>query len=559
MFVDDSACNLASLNLMKFFNVDDGSFDVQTFRHACDVVITAQEMLVSNCSYPTPAIEENSHKFRPLGLGYANLGALLMAAGLPYDSDEGRAYAAAITSLMCGEGYLQSAKIASELGTFAGYPPNREAFLEVIGMHRHAAYEVPAKGVPAELFKSQMAVWDAALEAGTQHGYKNGQVTVLAPTGTIGFMMDCDTTGVEPDLALVKYKKLVGGGTIKIVNQTVPLALKRLGYDEAEIHEIVDYVDEKGTIEGAPNFHLEHLPVFDCAFRALNGTRSIHYSGHVRMMSAVQPFLSGAISKTVNLPPDATPDEIAGVYMEGWKQGLKAIAIYRDGCKRTQPLNTAASKSDTKSPTARGSLEYVGKATPPVPSPFRRKLPDERRSITHKFSVAGHEGYVTVGLFEDGKPGEIFLRMSKEGSTISGLMDAFATAISLTLQYGVPLDALVNKFTHVRFEPSGFTKNPEIPIAKSLIDYIFKWLASKFMSAEEKEAVGVIARDTASSAPMPVTQQSVAARSGGEGGVSKLLFETSTDAPACHECGSIMVRSAACYKCMNCGATSGCS
>ncbi len=330
-------------------------------------------------------------------------------------------------------------------------------------MHRHAAYEVPARGVPAELFKAQMAVWDAALEAGTQHGYKNGQVTVLAPTGTIGFMMDCDTTGVEPDLALVKYKKLVGGGTIKIVNQTVPLALKRLGYSEEEIHEIIDYVDEKGTIEGAPDFKPEHLPVFDCAFRALNGTRSIHYSGHVRMMAATQPFLSGAISKTVNLPPDATPDEIAGVYMEGWKQGLKAIAIYRDGCKRTQPLNTGASKSDSKSPEKRTSLEYVGKATAPAPAPYRKKLPDERRSITHKFDVGGHEGYITVGLFEDGKPGEIFLKMSKEGSTVSGLMDSFATAISLTLQYGVPLDALVKKFTHMRFEPAGFTKNPEIP------------------------------------------------------------------------------------------------
>jgi ribonucleoside-diphosphate reductase alpha chain len=559
MFVDDSACNLASLNLMKFFNAEDGSFDVATFKHACDVVITAQEMLVDNCSYPTPAIAANSHKFRPLGLGYANLGALLMATGLPYDSDEGRAYAAAITSLMCGEGYLQSSKVAAELDPFSGYAPNRDAFLEVIGMHRSAAYEVPVKGVPAELYKAQAAVWDAALESGTQHGYKNGQVTVLAPTGTIGFMMDCDTTGVEPDLALVKYKKLVGGGTIKIVNQTVPLALKRLGYSTDAINEIVDFVDEKGTIEGAPNFLPEHLPVFDCAFRALNGTRSIHYMGHVKMMSAVQPFLSGAISKTVNLPPDATPEEIAGVYVEGWKQGLKAIAIYRDGCKRTQPLNTAASKSDTKSPVARGTLEYVGKAAAPVPAPFRRKLPDERRSITHKFSVAGHEGYVTVGLFEDGKPGEIFLRMSKEGSTISGLMDAFATAISLTLQYGVPLEALVNKFTHVRFEPSGFTKNPEVPIAKSLIDYIFKWLASKFMTAEEKNAVGVIARDSASTGPVPVMARTVAERQAGGETVSKLLFETSTDAPACHECGSIMVRAGACYKCMNCGATSGCS
>jgi ribonucleoside-diphosphate reductase alpha chain len=562
MFIDDSACNLASLNLMKFFNQDDGSFNVDAFRHACDIVISAQEMLVDNCSYPTKKIEENSYKFRPLGLGYANLGALLMATGLPYDSDEGRAYSAAITSLMCGEAYLQSSKIASELGPFGGYEPNRDAFLEVIGMHRDAAYQMPGKGVPAELARSQKAVWDAALESGKQFGYKNGQVTVLAPTGTIGFMMDCDTTGVEPDLALVKYKKLVGGGMIKIVNNTVPLALKRLGYSEQETADIVGFVDEKGTIEGAPGFKAEHLPVFDCAFRALNGTRSIHYSGHVRMMGAVQPFLSGAISKTVNMPPDASPDEIAGVYMDGWKQGLKAIAIYRDGCKRTQPLNTAASKSDSKSPEKRGSLEYVGKAAAPVPAPFRRKLPDERRSITHKFSVAGHEGYVTVGLFEDGKPGEIFLRMSKEGSTISGLMDSFATAISLTLQYGVPLEALVNKFTHMRFEPAGFTKNPEIPMAKSLVDYIFKWMGSKFLTSEEKTAIGVVSRDGAADRPMPVNEQSVAARAAAppSGHANSMVtFETSTDAPACHECGSIMVRSAACYKCMNCGATSGCS
>src|SRR5712691_561821 len=436
-----------------------------------------------------------------------------MASGLPYDSDEGRAYAAAITSLMTGEAYLQSSKIAAELGPFSEYPRNREPFLEVIGMHRDAAYDVPSKGVPPELARVHKAVWDATLESGKQYGYKNAQATVLAPTGTIGFMMDCDTTGVEPDLALVKYKKLVGGGTIKIVNNTVPLALKRLGYDEQEIDEIVKYVDEKGTIEGAPDFRPEHLPVFDCAFRALNGTRSIHYMGHVRMMEAVQPFLSGAISKTVNLPPDATPEEIAGVYMEGWKRGLKAIAIYRDGCKRTQPLNTAASKSDSRSPEKRTSLEYVGKAVAPTAAPFRRKLPDERRAITHKFSVAGHEGYVTVGLYEDGKPGEIFLTMSKEGSTISGLMDSFATAVSLTLQYGVPLEALVDKFTHMRFEPSGFTKNPEIPMAKSLVDYIFKWLGSKFMTAEEKQAIGIVSRDSSSTGPIPVTEQQVAARS----------------------------------------------
>jgi ribonucleoside-diphosphate reductase alpha chain len=358
----------------------------------------------------------------------------------------------------------------------------------------------------------------------------------------------------------VKYKKLVGGGTIKIVNQTVPLALKRLGYGEEAISKIVDYVDEKGTIEGAPGFKPEHLPVFDCAFRALNGTRSIHYTGHVRMMSAVQPFLSGAISKTVNLPTDATPDEIAGVYMDGWKQGLKAIAIYRDGCKRTQPLNTAASKSDTKSPDKRTTLEYVGKAAAPAPAgPYRHKMSDEAPAIRHKFSIAGHEGYIHVGLLENGKPGEVFLKMSKEGSTISGLMDSLAIAISLTLQYGVPLEALVNKFTHMRFEPSGFTKNPEIPIAKSLVDYVFRWLGSKFLSKEEKEAIGIIARDDNSNGPVPVTEKTVVSRSGGAEGTSMFAFEISADAPACHECGSIMVRSAACYKCLNCGATSGCS
>ncbi len=557
VFLDDTACNLASLNLLKFLRTEDFSFDVDTFRHACDVVITAQEMLVGNAAYPTEKITVNSHKLRPLGLGYANLGALLMATGIPYDSDEGRAYSAAITSLMTGEAYLQSSKIAAEIGPFSEYPKNVDPFLDVIGMHRDAAYQVPPTGVPADLHKAQRAVWDAALESGRQYGYKNAQVTVLAPTGTIGFMMDCDTTGVEPDLALVKYKKLVGGGTIKIVNNTVPLALRRLGYSEPEINAIVDYVDEKGTIEGASGFKPEHLPVFDCSFRALNGTRSIHYMGHVRMMGAVQPFLSGAISKTVNLPTDATPDEIASVYMEGWKQGLKAIAIYRDGCKRTQPLNTAASKSDSRSPEKRTSLEYVGKAA--APQPVRRKLPDERRAITHKFSVAGHEGYITVGLYDDGQPGEIFLTMSKEGSTISGLMDSFATAISLTLQYGVPLEALVDKFTHMRFEPSGFTKNPEIPIAKSLVDYIFKWLGSKFLTAEEKEAIGIIARDTNGEAPVPVTEQNVVSRSAAAGSPVPFPFATSADAPACHECGSIMVRNAACYKCLNCGATSGCS
>ena len=559
MFVDDSACNLASLNLMKFER-EDGTFDVDRFKHAVDVTITAQEIIVDNASYPTDAIGKNSHAMRPLGLGYANLGALLMASGLPYDSDEGRSYAAAITSLMCGEAYLQSSKIAAEMGTFSAYPPNREAFLDVIRMHRDAAYEIDKAGVPSELHAWSQAVWDMALESGSQFGFKNGQVTVLAPTGTIGFMMDCDTTGIEPDLALVKYKKLVGGGTIKIVNQTVPLALRRLGYAGEEVNTIVSYVDEQGTIEGAPGFKPEHLPIFDCSFKALNGTRSIHYMGHVRMMSAAQPFLSGAISKTVNMPTDISPDDIADTYVQGWKMGLKAIAIYRDGCKRTQPLNTAASKSDSKNPEARSSLEYVGKAVAASPAPFRRKLPDERQAITHKFNVAGHEGYITVGLYEDGQPGEIFLTMSKEGSTVSGLMDSFATAISLTMQYGVPLDALVDKFSHMRFEPSGFTKNPEIPMAKSLVDYIFRWLGSKFLSGEAKERIGIISRDnTTDTGPIPVTKAVLKPVASGSPMSAGRAYEVQADAPACHECGSIMVRNGACYKCMNCGATSGCS
>ncbi|HUM01261.1 MAG TPA: vitamin B12-dependent ribonucleotide reductase [Thermoanaerobaculia bacterium] len=598
MFVDDSACNLASLNLLKFAR-EDGGFEIETFRHAVDIVFAAQEILVDEASYPTAAIEKNSHDFRPIGLGYANLGALLMYNGLPYDSDEGRHYAAAVTSLMHGQAYLTSSKLGAELGPFAHYAPNRDAFLEVIGMHRDAAYAVPRSGVPKDLLEAQRAVWDLTQESGRQHGFRNAQATVLAPTGTIGFMMDCDTTGVEPDLALVKYKKLVGGGTIKIVNNTVPHALLRLGYDEAATNAIVNWIDEKGTIEGAPGLKGEHLPVFDCAFKAVGGTRSIAPMGHVRMMAAVQPFLSGAISKTVNLPPDASVEEIENVYREGWKLGLKAIAVYRDGCKRTQPLNTAASKSDDAVKGKRGTAAPAAAPAPAAAAPTtprRRKLPDERRAITHKFSVAGHEGYVTVGLYEDGTPGEIFLTMAKEGSTISGLMDAFATAISLTLQYGVPLEALVEKFSHMRFEPAGYTKNPEIPIAKSLVDYIFRWLASKFLSADLKERAGVVAREAPAAPALgndagprsavlePVPAEKAAAISAavatvatapkaetaearpigfaapaGEPVRAPVTFQNSADAPSCHECGSIMVRCAACYKCMNCGATSGCS
>lgn len=424
MFLDDSACNLSSLNLMKFV-AENGEFSVDSFRRAVDIMITAQEIIVDNASYPTDKIGLNSQKFRPLGLGYANLGALLMYNGLPYDSDAGRDYTACITALMTGEAYSMSARIAGEIGPFPGFPVNREPMLDVITMHRDTVKRINAANVPASLYQSARQVWDRALELGRQHGYRNAQTTVLAPTGTIGFMMDCDTTGIEPDLALVKSKKLVGGGTLKIVNNTVPAALSKLGYSSSQVQEIVEFIDSKGTIEGAPFLKSEHLPVFDCAFKPLNGVRTIHYMGHLKMMAAAQPFISGAISKTVNLPPDIAPAEILDIYVEAWRMGLKAVAIYRDGCKRSQPLST-------------GSLQQQKTAQQEF-KPIRRKLPDERKSITHKFSIGGHEGYLTVGMYDDGKPGEIFLVMAKEGSTISGLMDAFATSISLALQYGVPL------------------------------------------------------------------------------------------------------------------------
>jgi ribonucleoside-diphosphate reductase alpha chain len=553
MFLDDTACNLASLNLMKFVG-EDGEFAVDDFRAACRTVITAQEILVDNSSYPTPAIDRNSHDFRPLGLGYANLGVLLMDRGLPYDSDAGRAYAAAVTALMHGEAYAQSARIASAMGPFPGHAKNAEPMLRVIDKHRKHAHMIDSGLVPKALLQASLDVWDEAYALGAQHGYRNSQVTVLAPTGTIGFMMDCDTTGIEPDIALVKYKKLVGGGVIKIVNQSVPDVLKKLGYTPIQVEDILRYVDEKEMIEGAPHLKEEHLAIFDCAFPPRDGRRSIHWMGHIKMMAAVQPFLSGAISKTVNMPTDATPDDIQQAYVEGWKLGLKAIAVYRDGCKRSQPLTTSKEE-------AKGAAEGQAVAAPAGEArPARRKLPDERHAITHKFQIAGHEGYITVGMYEDGKPGEIFLVMAKEGSTISGLMDAFATSISMALQYGVPLEALVEKFSHVRFEPSGFTKNPEIPYAKSITDYIFRWLASKFLSAERQEAVGVQHSETSlkpHSGPVtPVLVQSD--RAPGLPGPGPAM-KAQTDAPPCHYCGSIMIRNGSCYRCANCGSTSGCS
>jgi len=552
MFLDDSACNLASLNLMKFVD-GDGRFNIESFRKAVDVTITAQEIIVGNASYPTPKIAENSHAYRPLGLGYANLGALLMSQGLAYDSDKGRHMSAAITAIMTGEAYLQSAKIAGEVGTCSGYAVNRDPFLNVMRMHRDAVKAIQRENIPGELYDTAWNVWCDAVDLGEMKGYRNAQASVLAPTGTIGFMMDCDTTGVEPDLALVKYKKLVGGGTIKIVNNTVPSALTKLGYDDPSVKAIVDYINDRGTIEGAPGLKDEHLPVFDCAFKALNGVRSIHYMGHLKMMGAVQPFISGAISKTVNLPSEVTVEEIEKAYIEGWKLGLKAVAIYRDGSKRTQPLSTSA--------TDRKSTTKVEEASRPV----RRHLPVERHSITHKFGVAGHEGYLTIGMYEDGTPGEIFIVMAKEGSTLSGVMDSFATTCSMALQYGVPLKVLVDKFTHTRFEPSGFTSNPQVPYAKSIMDYIFRYLASKFLPVEEARALGVQVDEAPLTSlkvlapPAPTAEAAPTKLPGQPQKKGALVDIQDKDAPVCFECGSLMVRNGACYKCLNCGSTSGCS
>ena len=550
MFLDDTACNLASLNLMCFRTID-GDFDVESFKHAVDVVLLAQEIIVGFSRYPTQRITENSHAYRPLGLGYANLGALLMASGLPYDSDAGRNYAAAITSLMCGEAYVQSAKMAERIGAFAGYAKNAEPMLRVIRKHRKAAHQIPARGVSAALHAASSLSWDQALALGSDHGFRNSQVTVLAPTGTIGFMMDCDTTGIEPDIALIKYKKLVGGGMLKIVNNTVPLALAKLGYSPSQVESIAAYLNEHDTIEGSPILKPEHLPVFDCAFRPAKGERSIHWMGHIRMMGATQPFLSGAISKTVNLPTNATVEEIEQAYLAAWRNGLKAIAVYRDGCKRSQPLNTK--KSDAKEEAVAAPVLVL----PPPDRAVRRRLPDERKAVTHKFSIGGHEGYLTVGMYEDGQPGELFCVMAKEGSVVSGLMDSFATAISLSLQYGVPLKVLADKFSHTRFEPSGFTGNPNIPIAKSITDYIFRWLALKFLPRE----------DIPESMKAHPAEQDANRREGkGTSEERKALpssareaFLNQEDAPPCHTCGAIMVRNGACYRCANCGSTSGCS
>jgi ribonucleoside-diphosphate reductase alpha chain len=540
MFLDDSACNLASLNLIKFVGAD-GQFDVVAYRHAVDTIIMAQEIIVDNAAYPTEKIAKNSHDFRPLGLGYANLGALLMSMGLPYDSAEGRDWAAALTAIMCGQAYLTSARIAADAtGPCEGYAVNEEPFLEVIRMHRDSTSRISDKLVPRALYENARRCWEEAYELGQHAGFRNAQTTVIAPTGTIGFMMDCDTTGIEPDLALVKYKKLVGGGVIKIVNNTVPAALIKLGYTSDQVNKIVDHIDSTGTIEGAPFLRDEHLAVFDCSFRPQNGSRSIHYMGHVRMMAAVQPFISGAISKTINMPEESTAEDVMTAYTESWRLGLKAVAIYRDNSKRVQPLSSGTSKG------AKEATSTVTKVEEKIVyRPIRRKLDDTRTSVTHKFSIAGHEGYITVGLYDDGSPGELFIRMAKEGSTISGLMDSFATAVSLALQYGVPLKFLVDKFSHVRFEPSGWTGNEKIPYAKSIMDYIFRWMGSRFLGPEY--AVGEAGDTPKLQVTEPSPQQA-------------LPFPVvAADAPTCSECGGLMTRNGSCYKCENCGGTSGCS
>jgi ribonucleoside-diphosphate reductase alpha chain len=552
MFLDDTACNLASLNLMKF-KAGNGQFDVEAFRHAVDVTITAQEILVDNASYPTEKIKENSHNFRPLGLGYANLGALLMSMALPYDSDEGRDVTAAVTALMCGEAYAQSARVAERMGPFPGYAVNREPMLEVIRMHREAMRGIKPDHVLPELYVGAQEAWDDALELGEQHGYKNSQVTVLAPTGTIGFMMDCDTTGIEPDLALVKYKKLVGGGVIKIVNNTVPEALMRLGYTPEQTSEIVSHIDKNGKIDGAPDLKEEDVPVFDCSLAPAGGGRSIAWTGHVKMMAAAQPFLSGAISKTINMPEESTLEDIMKAYIESWKLGLKAVAIYRDNSKRSQPLSAAGKKEEKKVEVAEPEQrELFARAQ-------REKMPVERASVTHKFSVGGHEGYITVGMYADNRPGELFIKMAKEGSTLSGVMDGLALTISLGLQYGVPLKVFVDKLVNTRFEPSGISANPNIRFATSVLDYIARWLGGKFISSDYLKLNGTTVGDKVGFGGM---HNSVAAGTTAAQTSEPMSYsprDAREGAPTCSECGMLMVPNGACYKCENCGSTSGCS
>ena len=572
MHVDDSACNLASLNLMKFRR-SDGTFDVDSFEHAVDIVFLAQEIIVSPSSYPTEGIGANARAFRQLGLGYANLGAYLMADGVPYDSDAGRGTAAAITALMTGRAYLGSARVAGAMGPYDRYPENREAHNAVMRMHRDASYTIPVEDcLDGALLTAARSAWDQAVHTGDAHGYRNAQATVLAPTGTISFLMDCDTTGVEPDFSLVKFKELVGGGQMTIVNKTVPLALQTLGYSDEHIEQIVAYVNEHGTIVGAPGLEEEDLAVFDVAV----GERAISHMGHIKMMGAVQPFISGAISKTVNMPQTASVEDIADAYIQAWRLGVKALAIYRDGSKTAQALRTDAQQQgpapvDVQAEIDKAVTEALAKA-----GPRRRKMPRERQSITHKFSIGGHEGYITAGMYEDGTIGEIFLTdIGKEGSTLRGMMNSFATAISLSLQYGVPLETLVRKFSYMRFEPEGMTSNPEIPFSKSMPDYIMRWLASRFLDTDLQEELGILtkevrarqaAQDAASS------QLSDTAGPAASHGAARPATSALTDdppvlpavrrgldlGPACQQCGGMMQRTGSCYTCGSCGFNTGC-
>jgi ribonucleoside-diphosphate reductase alpha chain len=560
MFLDDTACNLASLNLLKFLGTN-GQFDVEGFRHAVDVTITAQEILVDNASYPTPKIAQNSHDFRPLGLGYANLGALLLSLAVPYDSDAGRDICGAVTALMTGEAYAQSARVAERMGPFLGYASNREPMLDVMRMHRDSLRPIKEENAGQQLLRAARETWDTAVEQGEKFGYKNSQVSVLAPTGTIGFMMDCDTTGIEPDLALVKHKRLVGGGVIKIVNNTVPQALMRLGYSSEQASKIVDYIDQNGKIEGAPELKPEHLAVFDCSLAPAGGGRSISWRGHLKMMAAAQPFLSGAISKTINMPEESTVEDIMQAYLESWKLGLKAVAIYRDNSKRSQPLSASGGKKAeaADAAAAKAKAEAAAPAQRELFRAGRRKLPSERKSITHKFSIGGHEGYLTVGMYDDGAPGEIFIKMAKEGSTLSGIMDGFALAVSISLQYGVPLRALADKFVNARFEPSGFTGNPDIPYAKSIVDYIGRWLGRKFISSDYMVRNGEAAEDLQAVKTPAMKAVPAATGSASDADERPRPKAAIDDAPSCSECGMLMTPNGSCYKCENCGSTSGCS
>ncbi|MDP7012977.1 MAG: vitamin B12-dependent ribonucleotide reductase [Verrucomicrobiota bacterium] len=610
VFINNTACNLASLNLMRFKR-EDGVFDIDRFKAAVRIYITAQEILVDNASYPTQPIAENSHIFRTLGLGFANLGSLVMSYGLPYDSDEGRSLAGAITSIMTGHAYEQSAELAGVKGAFPGYrdarctgvakplaKDNVESMSGVMQLHRDAVEEIQPSEDFGYLKEAARDCWEAALAKGDQDGYRNAQVTVLAPTGTIAFLMDCDTTGVEPDIALVKYKLLAGGGTLKIVNRTVPEALSRLGYTADEVKQIVAHIEEFDSIEDVKEdgdtrrsgLKPEHLDVFDCAFKPYRGERSIHYMAHLKMMAAAQPFISGAISKTVNLPSECTVADITNAYDQAWRLGLKCVAIYRDGSKRSQPLNTAKTGEGTESESATPADQRIKELEDQlvglqqqIDQPLRRRLPETRSAVTHKFDIAGHEGYLTIGLFEDGHPGEMFITMAKEGSTIGGLMDSVAALTSISLQYGVPLDALVRKFTHQRFEPSGFTKNPQIRRASSIIDYVFRWMGIQFIPGYLEKTTGDTSQQDldipglrqaeAKRVNKPVVElpvsgggdgesvESAAAHSHGHDGsaISQSVAHFMEDAPTCPTCGNVTVRNGACFKCLNCGESLGCS